>query len=95
MLLKGQHTVVTDGERVYVNQTGNPALATAGSGDVLTGLIASLLAQGLSAYDAARLGVWVHGQAGDAAAALHGQASMTAVEILAGIGRAVKAAERE
>ena len=65
VLLKGRHTVVTDGTRLYVNQTGNPALATAGSGDILTGLIAALLAQGMNAFDAAVLAAHYHGAAAD------------------------------
>eukprot|EP00050_Salpingoeca_kvevrii_P011597 m.16638 g.16638 ORF g.16638 m.16638 type:complete len:346 (-) comp3520_c0_seq1:35-1072(-) len=65
VVLKGDKTVVADGERYFVNPTGNPALSTAGSGDVLTGIIASLLAQGLSGFDAAVLGVNAHGMAAD------------------------------
>lgn len=67
-LLKGSGTVVTDGRRVYVNDTGNPGMATGGSGDVLTGLVAALLAQGFEAFEAACLGAWLHGRAGDLAA---------------------------
>ena len=67
LLLKGPRTVITDGERLAVNTTGGEALATGGSGDVLTGLITALLAQGLDAFDAARLGAWVHGLAGEVA----------------------------
>jgi hydroxyethylthiazole kinase-like uncharacterized protein yjeF len=81
VLLKGQHTVVTDGQRVYLNQTGNPALATAGSGDVLTGLIASLIGQGMSAFDAAVLGAKLHGQAGDIWAKRHGQSGLRAIDL--------------
>ncbi len=65
VVLKGHRTVVSDGERFYVNDTGNAALATAGTGDVLTGLIASLIAQGLNEFDAAVLGVRAHGAAAD------------------------------
>lgn len=64
-VLKGRGTIVSDGRRHYVNRTGNPALATAGTGDVLTGCIASLLAQGLDRFDAAALGVHLHGLAAD------------------------------
>jgi len=81
-VLKGAGTVVTDGGRVYVNDTGNPGMATGGTGDVLTGLVAALIGQGLSPFDAACLGVWVHGRAGDLAAETFGQASLTAVDVL-------------
>ena len=56
-MLKGAGTVVTDGRRYYINTTGNPGMATGGSGDVLTGVIAALLGQKLSAFEAAQLGV--------------------------------------
>ncbi|MCA9571338.1 MAG: NAD(P)H-hydrate dehydratase, partial [Myxococcales bacterium] len=65
-LLKGPHTLIHDGAgHVHVNPTGSPALATAGSGDVLTGVVGALLARGLSPVDAGRLGAWVHGRAGE------------------------------
>lgn len=69
VLLKGAGTVITDGHRVAVNSTGNSGMATGGSGDVLTGLIAALLAQGLPAFEAAQLAAHLHGLAGDLAAA--------------------------
>ncbi|MNM91567.1 Bifunctional NAD(P)H-hydrate repair enzyme Nnr [compost metagenome] len=70
LVLKGARTVVAapDG-RVFVNVTGHPGMATGGSGDVLTGLIAGLLAQGLNAVQAAAFGVYLHGLAGERAAA--------------------------
>jgi ADP-dependent NAD(P)H-hydrate dehydratase len=82
MVLKGAGTVVTDGEKVYINKTGNPGMATAGSGDVLTGVILALLGQGLSDFDAAVLGVYVHGLAGDVAAEKLGQISLIATDII-------------
>lgn len=67
LVLKGSKTLVTDGEKIYKNKTGNPGMATAGSGDVLLGVISTFLGQGLTPFDAARLGVYVHGLAGDLA----------------------------
>lgn len=68
LLLKGRGTIITDGRQVAVNTTGNSGMATGGTGDVLTGLIAALLAQGLPAFAAAQLGAHLHGLAGDMAA---------------------------
>ena len=82
VVLKGAGTVVTDGEKVYINKTGNPGMATAGSGDVLTGVITALLGQGLSDFDAAVLGVYIHGLAGDIAAEKFGQTSLIATDII-------------
>ncbi len=80
--LKGAGTVVTDGQKVYINKTGNAGMATAGSGDVLTGVITSLIGQGLSNLDAAVLGVYIHGLAGDIAAKKTGQVSLMATDII-------------
>jgi ADP-dependent NAD(P)H-hydrate dehydratase len=80
--LKGAGTVVTDGQKVYINKTGNPGMATAGSGDVLTGVIAALIGQGLSNFDATVLGVYIHGLAGDIAAEKMGQVSLIATDII-------------
>ncbi len=82
IVLKGHQTVVSDGTKIYVNNTGNPGMATAGSGDVLTGVITALMGQGLSNFDAAVLGVYIHGLAGDIAAEKIGQVSLTATDII-------------
>ena len=82
VLLKGAGTLVVGSGREAVNETGNPGMATAGTGDVLTGVVAALLAQGMDSFAAARLAAWVHGAAGDAAAADLGQISMTARDLL-------------
>ena len=89
VVLKGQHTVVTDGQRIYTNGTGNPALATAGTGDVLTGLIAGLIAQGTSPFDAAVLGVWAHGRTADLWAMDHGPRGLLAIELANALPRAL------
>jgi NAD(P)H-hydrate epimerase len=82
LVLKGHRTLITDGIRRAVNTTGNPGMGTGGSGDVLTGLIAALVCQGLAPYDAARLGVYVHGLAGDLAARELGQEGMIASDLI-------------
>jgi NAD(P)H-hydrate epimerase len=94
VLLKGQGTIITDGRRLAVNPTGNPGMATGGSGDVLTGVIAALLGQGMVAFEAARLGAWVHGLAGDDAAKRLGMVSMTAKDILDSLPAAFMELER-
>ena len=81
VVLKGEGTVISDGERYAINPTGNPVLATAGSGDVLTGLIASLLAQGMTPFDACQLGVYLHGKAADLWAKQHGNRGLRAIEL--------------
>ncbi len=82
LLLKGAGTVVTDGRRVYVNTTGNPGMATGGTGDVLSGILGALIAQGLGLFDAAVLGVHVHGLAGDIARDQVGEVSLIASDLL-------------
>jgi len=96
IVLKGGPTVVMGpAQDIWTNPTGNPGMATAGSGDVLTGVISSFLAQGLSTWDSARLGVWVHGLAGDLAAEQHGQVGMTAVEICGCLPQAMQTVSME
>ncbi len=82
VVLKGAGTIVTDGTRLYTNKTGNPGMATGGSGDVLTGLIAALIAQGMTCFDAAVLGVHLHALAGDLAAQDLGEISLTASDLI-------------
>lgn len=82
LVLKGHGTVVTDGRRVYINATGNPGMATGGTGDVLGGLIAALLGQKLETFAAAQLGVYLHGRAGDLARQQIGETSLIASDLL-------------
>ncbi|MCZ7647811.1 MAG: NAD(P)H-hydrate dehydratase [Planctomycetota bacterium] len=81
-LLKGSGTVVTDGKRLYINATGNPGMATGGSGDVLSGLIGALLGQRMGGFEAAVLGVYLHGLAGDLAAKKLGEHSLVAGDLI-------------
>ncbi|MFQ8601740.1 MAG: NAD(P)H-hydrate dehydratase [Anaerovoracaceae bacterium] len=82
VLLKGADTVVTKSLKgTYINTTGNPGMATGGSGDVLTGLIAAIAASGTDVFDAAKTGAYIHGLAGDIAADRCGQRGMTSVDI--------------
>ncbi|UCH11830.1 MAG: NAD(P)H-hydrate dehydratase [Candidatus Omnitrophota bacterium] len=91
LVLKGYNTVVADPRnKTYVNKTGNPGMATAGSGDVLTGIIGSFLAQGTTPYEAAKLAVYIHGLAGDLAAKETGEVSLIAGDILAKVPEAIK-----
>jgi NAD(P)H-hydrate epimerase len=90
LVLKGSGSVVTDGRRVYINTTGNPGMATAGSGDVLTGVVAALLAQGLEPFAAAQLGVYLHGSAGDLARAAVGEVGMVASDLLLHLPQAIR-----
>jgi ADP-dependent NAD(P)H-hydrate dehydratase len=82
VVLKGAGTVVTDGQKIYINTTGNPGMASAGAGDVLTGVITALAGQGMTDFDAAVYGVYVHGLAGDIAADELGQISLMATDII-------------
>jgi NAD(P)H-hydrate epimerase len=94
LVLKGHRTVVTDGRRVYLNTTGNPGMATGGTGDVLGGLIAALVGQGLEAFAAAQLGVCLHGLSGDLARDDLGEASLIASDLLTYLPRAFLAQAR-
>lgn len=90
VVLKGHGTLVTDGRQLYRNSTGNPGMATGGTGDVLTGLIAALLGQGLKPFAAAQLGVYLHGLAGDLARDEVGEVSLIASDVLEYLPRAFR-----
>lgn len=89
VLLKGHETVVAENDKIYINKTGNPGMATGGSGDVLTGIICSLIGQGYSPYDAAVLGSHIHGLSGDLAYADYGY-GLKAMDITNYIGKFIK-----
>ncbi len=90
-VLKGSMTVVAEPRgTAWINPTGNPGMASAGMGDALTGVIASFIAQGMDALTAARAAVYLHGLAGDMAAAELGQESVIATDVIARIGRAIE-----
>lgn len=90
VLLKGHETVITDGKRCYRNPTGNPGMATGGSGDVLAGIITSLLGQGIPPLEAAACGAWLHGAAGDICAKEIGQNGMLPSDMLRVLPRLLK-----
>ncbi len=91
VVLKGYHTIVADIDgTISINETGNPGMASGGMGDVLTGVIAGLIGQRLSTIDAARLGVYLHGLAGDLLAAERGQIGLLASEIADTIPKAIR-----
>ena len=88
-VLKGHGTLVGDGTRTALNRSGNPGMATAGMGDVLSGVIGSLIAQGFTLWDAATLGVAHHGSAADTAVSKTGEAGLLASDVVSGIGRSL------
>ena len=89
LVLKGHETIVTNGEDLYINKTGNPGMATGGSGDVLTGIITSFIGQGLDPFKAAKLGVYIHGLAGDLAKIEKGEYGLIARDIVENIPKAI------
>ena len=90
LLLKGHETCITDGCDCYLNKNGNPGMAVGGSGDVLAGVIVSLLGQGLAPLEAAAVGAWLHGAAGDLCAGELGQYGMLPTDMLAKLPRLLK-----
>jgi NAD(P)H-hydrate epimerase len=90
VVLKGHRTIIaTPDGHVYINPTGNAGMATGGTGDVLTGMIAAWLAQLLDAEAACRVAVFLHGEAGDLAETEEGQVAMTATDVIAHLGDAL------
>ena len=94
VVLKGHRTVVATADQAYVNTSGNAGMATGGMGDVLTGLIAALIGQRMSAYDAARLGVYVHGLAADQLANRVGPVGYLAREVADAVPAALVSASQ-
>ena len=90
LVLKGHRTCITDGETGYINPTGNPGMAVGGCGDVLAGIIVSLLGQGITPLEAAACGVWLHGAAGDRCAERIGQYGMLPTDMLEELPRLMK-----
>ncbi len=88
--LKGYKTVVADKKHIYINKTGNPGMSTAGSGDVLSGIIGAFLAQRLDAFNAAKYGAYIHGKAGDLAVKKKTQLGLIASDIIEEIPEAIK-----
>ena len=90
LLLKGHRTIITDGNVAYINYTGNPGMAVGGSGDVLAGMIAGLLGQGLDPIEAASCGAWLHGTAGDICAQQLGMYGMLPSDMVSVLPRLLK-----
>ena len=90
LLLKGHDTVITDGSITYINRTGNPGMAVGGSGDVLSGIITALIGQGIAPLEAAAMGAWLHGAAGDLCAREIGQYGMLPTDMLTRLPRLLK-----
>lgn len=93
-VLKGHNTIITDGEEIYVNSTGNPGMATAGSGDVLTGIISGYVAQGIKEFDSCKVGVYTHGLAGDYAKEQKGEYGLIASDIINNLPKIIKKIRR-
>ena len=94
LVLKGHKTVITDGRRLALNSTGNSGMATGGTGDVLTGLITALSAQGMEPFEAAQLGVYLHGLAGDLAARSVSKPGLIASDLPRWLGEAWRKLEK-
>ncbi|MGC1631812.1 MAG: NAD(P)H-hydrate dehydratase, partial [Gelidibacter sp.] len=88
LVIKGANTITVSGDKLYINSTGNPGLATGGTGDVLTGIITGLICQGYEPLSAALFGVYLHGKSADIAVEDYGYQSMTASHVIDYLGRA-------
>jgi NAD(P)H-hydrate epimerase len=95
VVLKGSRTVVTDGEKVYVNGTGDSSLSKAGTGDVLSGIVGTFLAQRMARFDAAVAAVWIHGRAGELAGQRLGMRSVLARDVIDSIAPAIAEYEHQ
>ena len=93
LVLKGHRTLVVHRDKVYVNKTGNPGMAKGGTGDVLTGIVASFIAQGLDPFWASVWAVTLHGRAGDRAAKVKGQLALVAGDLIGSLPRVFKLLE--
>ena len=90
VILKGHNTVVTDGDNTYINTTGNPGMAVGGCGDVLAGIVVSLLGQGISPFEASVYATWLHGAAGDVCLKKMGQYGMLPTDMIDVLPRLMK-----
>ncbi len=90
VVLKGKNTIVTNGKEVYINKTGNPGMATPGSGDVLTGIISTIVSQNYNIFEATKLAVYIHGLSGDISSSKKGEDGLIARDIIENIPSAMK-----
>jgi hydroxyethylthiazole kinase-like uncharacterized protein yjeF len=95
VVLKGSQTVVTDGDRVYVNQTGDSSLSKAGTGDVLSGIVGTLLAQKMERFEASVAAVWLHGRSGELAGQRLGRRCVLAREVIDSLPAAIREYEQK
>jgi NAD(P)H-hydrate epimerase len=95
VVLKGHRTVVTDGSRVYVNDTGDSSLSKAGTGDVLSGILGTLLAQQMDRFEAACAAVWIHGKAGEIVGSRLGRRSVLAMDVINALPETLRAFEQK
>jgi hydroxyethylthiazole kinase-like uncharacterized protein yjeF len=90
IVLKGHHTVIADGQRVHINSTGDSSLSKAGTGDLLSGILGTLLAQKMPGFDAARAATWIHGKAGEVAGQRLGRRCVLARDVIEALPKAIR-----